>query len=949
MDAPRPVSYDMSHYFGMLRRHWWIIALLTAAGLVGALSLAGTQQKVYDSTTYVLVMPTGSSASVEGGRTSGSVNLDTEAQLVTSAEVASNAAKLLKVTTAPSDLAAAVSVDVPANTSVMAITFAAATPPAAQAGSHAFATAYLANRQGSAQADITSQVNAINTKIHQQQATLAHINNDLAKLKPGSARYANAQSQRQTLNSQINLMTNRINNLSTTTVTSGKIITDAGLPTKPVKPSVPLFLTSGAMVGILLGIALAIARQRADKRVRFATDVPRRSGLQLLAQLPARVKPRFDDVFPPYGTGGRTFNRLRNEVLASLRETDQIIVVTGASKGPASTLVAVNLASALARAGSDVVLVCAHLPETIVDGASATRMLGVAATPGLSDVLAGKVPLDTATQRAPRNPWLRVITTGGTASATGFLQSQTLRDILAQLRTQAEYIVIEAPSTANSADAQSLASLADAAIVVVEIRRTTHTEVIDASDQLSRIATTMLGSVVLPRLKRSGDEVPTPPPPGRPVGAGVSAADGPFIEALPTAPMSAVRESTTRDVSTAAPRTAAQNLAARDAVLRGSARDRSAETIVSEGALGPRQAGTPAEAPAPGPRPVGTPADAAAPGPRQVGTPAEASTPGPRQVGTAAEAAAATSAAASGTADSFFGPDVADMPPAGPRRRILPGRRSPIRNAPPRRPSPARQHGVHPDGSDETVTFDAPVRVEAGAAHGEALPESDRVGGMTSSASAAPMNTAAMNTAAMNAAPHTPAPHNPAPHNPAPHNPAPLNMTPVHTAPMMPQQPATPTVLNGPGTAMQSPPAVATPKSNEGAPSTRTVPSVKLPDTTINKPLANPTNIVAPVLGATSIVVKPPTGAVGSAPTPAEPAPADGPTIKPREAGSAHMDEVGARISTGSTAGTSAIGSKTVPGAKATIGEPHVGSAGDTVTFQRIDLVYVEDGDGSKA
>ncbi len=78
---------------------------------------------------------------------------------------------------------------------------------------------------------------------------------------------------------------------------------------------------------------------RSDKKVRAAGDVPRRSGLPLLATLPARVKPRFDDVFPPYGTGGRTFNRLRNEVLASLRLDDQVIVVTGASNGNASALV----------------------------------------------------------------------------------------------------------------------------------------------------------------------------------------------------------------------------------------------------------------------------------------------------------------------------------------------------------------------------------------------------------------------------------------------------------------------------------------------------------------------------------------------------------------------------------------------------------------------------------
>ena len=67
----------------------------------------------------------------------------------------------------------------------MAITFAAGTPTGAQAGSHAFATAYLANRQGSAQADLTGQINAINAKIKQQQAALTRINNELAKLTAG--------------------------------------------------------------------------------------------------------------------------------------------------------------------------------------------------------------------------------------------------------------------------------------------------------------------------------------------------------------------------------------------------------------------------------------------------------------------------------------------------------------------------------------------------------------------------------------------------------------------------------------------------------------------------------------------------------------------------------------------------------------------------------------------
>jgi Mrp family chromosome partitioning ATPase len=157
------------------------------------------------------------------------------------------------------------------------------------------------------------------------------------------------------------------------------------------------------------------------------------------------------------------------------------------------------------------VLVCAHLPDSIIDATPTTRLLGVRAVPGLSDVLAGKVPLSAALQRAPRHPWLRVITTGGTASAAGLLQSQALRETLAELRAIAAYVVIEAPSAAASAEAQGLASIADAAILAVELRRTRRAEAQDAAEQLRRVGTPLLGAVVLPRLRRVADEPPARP------------------------------------------------------------------------------------------------------------------------------------------------------------------------------------------------------------------------------------------------------------------------------------------------------------------------------------------------------------------------------------------------------------------------------------------------------
>jgi capsular polysaccharide biosynthesis protein/Mrp family chromosome partitioning ATPase len=517
MDSARPISADIPgssgvDLVGLGRRHWWLLLLLVLVGVAGAAQFTRTQPKVYESSTSVLVQPTGGGqdTNVVGGRTKGDINLDTEAQLVESTAVAADAATLLRSTASAESLAANVHVEVPANTSVLVITYAAPDPRAAQAGSHAFAESYLRNREETARADLTGQIATLDAKVKELNSTLASINSRLAQVRPDSPERPNLESQRSTVANQVNTLASRLNQLATTTVTAGKIIRDAELPTGPSKPNRALNLASGAMVGLVLGVGAALLRQRLDKRVRRAADLPRRADVPVLAAVPGRVKPRLDDVLSPLGTGGRIFSRLRNEVLASIPPPPtgdltaslhgQVVVVAGASRGAASTVVAANLAAAFARTGSETVLVCAHLPDSLVETASMNRMLGVRAVPGLSDVLAGRVPLRNATQRASRQPCLGVVTTGGTASAGGLLQSQALRDTLATLRTRAAYIVVEAPSTATSADAQSLASLADAAIVAVELRRTRYAEVSDAADQLRRVGTPLLGAVVVPRL-----------------------------------------------------------------------------------------------------------------------------------------------------------------------------------------------------------------------------------------------------------------------------------------------------------------------------------------------------------------------------------------------------------------------------------------------------------------
>lgn len=498
VESSHPASYDMSDSLGVLRHYWWLLVLGTVLGLGAGGAWWQLQDPIWESTTSVLVHPAGHDTNVIGGRTQGQVNLDTEAQLVRSTATATGAADHLGGATAPDELARQVTVEVPPNTSVLQITFTAATPEQARAGSAAFAETYLAHREQTARATLANQMAAIEGKVEELDASLAEINDQLAATTADTSAEANLESQRSTLASQLSSLNGRLNELTTATVTPGDIISEARVPTDPAGTPAPIILASGAALGLVGGLTAAGLTERFARRVRRPADVTRRLGVPMLAVLSGRPRgaAHGEEILSPYGTGGRVVDRLRNEVLASTQ--GQVILVTSARGGAGSSLVAGNLAASLSRSGRDVIVVGARVPDNVAAAGPLTRLLGVADTPGLSEVLAGRVAATDALQRAPRHPRLRAMTMGGSASATGLLQQPSLREVLRTLTAQTEYVVVDAPPTTASADTQSLAGHADVALLVVEPRRSRLADVADAAAQLRRVGTPLLGAVMVP-------------------------------------------------------------------------------------------------------------------------------------------------------------------------------------------------------------------------------------------------------------------------------------------------------------------------------------------------------------------------------------------------------------------------------------------------------------------
>jgi succinoglycan biosynthesis transport protein ExoP len=489
MEASTTQTATIGDYLGWLVRRWWIVALAVIIGGVGALAYVHTQPKSYDSVTPVLVTaPLGDGSKVD---------LDTEATIVKSVSVADGAKTLLRTPLTVTQLLKYVTVAVPANTSVLNITFEAATAAEAQQGSQQFAQAYLNQRNKSAQTTLAAQIKGLSDQITVLNGKSNTLQAQISAAAKGSSALATAQSQQQIVASQINTLTTRLAPLEAEagSVNGGSILSPATLPNHPAKPTVPLYLVSGLAIGLLLGIAIALAMSRLDTRVYRVKDVPERPDVPVLMEFrPGRSRPSVADAATVLG---REFSQLRNVLrfaAGSARggrpSATDTLLICGAVPGPATGFVVANLAAAFARSGERVIIVGTDLDSTIGD------VLGVRTPYGLGEVLAGEIALDDALQVVPSLKAVSILPSGQLDPRVE-LPVGAVTDLLQELQQKADRVLIACAPPSRSVDAQALSEVAAAVVLVVETHRVHAPEIDAALDQFSRVHAPVAGMLVV--------------------------------------------------------------------------------------------------------------------------------------------------------------------------------------------------------------------------------------------------------------------------------------------------------------------------------------------------------------------------------------------------------------------------------------------------------------------
>jgi len=291
------------------------------------------------------------------------------------------------------------------------------------------------------------------------------------------------------------------------------IIDRAGVPSMPVSPNVPFNLLVGAFLGLAVGLTFVFVREYLDVRVNTPEDLKRR-GLPLLSfvgrtsGMNGRVTPKeqLDSVrrwgtgivariggkpapespaapplpqkeehngkmydrtlvslLEPFSPAAESYRRVRARLEFALPEDrTRKVVVTSPSPGEGKTTTVANLGFAFAQSERRVLIVDSDLRRPALHA-----LLGYELSPGLSEVLTGRAPMQHAVHKN-LIPGLDVLTAGELpVRDPEILGSKHMLNFLKDLNQHYEWVLIDSSPVLAVSDAANLTALVDGAVVVV--------------------------------------------------------------------------------------------------------------------------------------------------------------------------------------------------------------------------------------------------------------------------------------------------------------------------------------------------------------------------------------------------------------------------------------------------------------------------------------------------
>jgi capsular exopolysaccharide synthesis family protein len=299
------------------------------------------------------------------------------------------------------------------------------------------------------------------------------------------------------------------------------IVHSAGIPKTAVSPRVRLDTAVGAILGLTLGFLIAFIRDALDRRFRTAGEIGTQLELPVIGHVAEKQlgrSPLERSRRAPRGGALEPFRIIRTSVeFFDASDPPVVTLVTSALAEEGKSTVAAGLAISQAAAGKRTLLLECDLRRP----ALASR-LQLRPNPGLSNYLLGTASpselvqvarldsmWDSPSQNgsAPEKPSAELLFVSAgpaVAQSTELLASPRFEDMLRDVRTVYDAVVIDSSPLLPVADTLPLIAAADAVVLCVRTTRATTDQVAAAKAILRRFPSRPTG-IVLTGVRRGSE------------------------------------------------------------------------------------------------------------------------------------------------------------------------------------------------------------------------------------------------------------------------------------------------------------------------------------------------------------------------------------------------------------------------------------------------------------
>jgi capsular exopolysaccharide synthesis family protein len=292
-----------------------------------------------------------------------------------------------------------------------------------------------------------------------------------------------------------------------------RVIDRALVPMVAVSPRMKTALLIGSILGLMLGVVVALTLEQLDRVIRTVEDAEN-TGITVLGVIPhinenvsadnnyGRRKRR-DRIAPvgnrdlivhthPKSSVAECCRTIRTNItFMSADRPRKTLVVTSASPREGKTTVSISLAISLAQSGKRILIVDTDLRKPRLH-----RAFNKPLTRGVTSILLGEHSAEQAIYQT-EIPGLSLLACGPIPpNPSELLHTSQFHQLLAELSKTYDHLILDSPPMAVVTDAAILAPQVDGTILIIHAQRTTRDALRSALRQLRDVSGHLVGGIL---------------------------------------------------------------------------------------------------------------------------------------------------------------------------------------------------------------------------------------------------------------------------------------------------------------------------------------------------------------------------------------------------------------------------------------------------------------------